>query len=178
MAFHTSTSSMMEHLRAEDGGCSGKPASLTRMPLEERHTAGWVEKTAQEFGLSLSDVLAVVHDNAANVVAALRILEEKHGVASHRCARHTLQLVVNHTLKKDPQISKALGAISRLLEHWWPVTATLSDPEVTQRGNHYLDLKSDQWTLLEELEKALVLFEQAFVFLSGEAYVTISLCHH
>lgn len=198
--------------------------SLTTMPLEERHTAeniaGWVENAAEKFGFSLSDVLAVVHDNAANVVAALRILEGKYGVASHRCAGHTLQLVVNHALKKDPQINKTLGAarclvehfrrselasrklkdkqkqwgtaehkliqdvavrwnssyymVSRLLEQRWPVTATLSDPEVTQRGKHYLDLKSDQWTILEELEQVLKPFEQATVFLSGEAYVTVS----
>lgn len=45
---------------------------------------------------------------------------------------------------------------------------------VTQRGKHYLDLKNDQWTLLEELEQVLKPFEQATVFLSGEAYVTVS----
>ncbi|KAL6463247.1 hypothetical protein MHYP_G00276380 [Metynnis hypsauchen] len=68
--------------------------NLTTMPLEERHTAvniaEWVEKAAEKFGFSLSNVLAVVHDNAPNVVAALRILEEKYGVASQRCAGHTL----------------------------------------------------------------------------------------
>lgn len=101
--------------------------SLTTMPLEECHTAGniagWVEQTAEKFGFSLGDVLAVVHNNAANVVAALKILEEKHGVASHRCAGHTVQLVVNHALKKDPKISKTLGAARCLVEHFrvsWP----------------------------------------------------------
>lgn len=63
--------------------------------------------------------------------------------------------------------------MSRLLEQRWPVTATLSDPEVTHRGKHYLDLKSDQWTLLEELEQVLKPFEQATVFLSGEAYADL-----
>ena len=43
--------------------------------------AGWVEKAAEKFDFSHSDILAVVHDNAANVVAALRILKEKHRVA-------------------------------------------------------------------------------------------------
>lgn len=122
-------------------------------------------------------------------VAALRILEERHGVSSRRCAGHTLLLVVNHALK-DVQINKALSAarclvehfkkselastelkakqqqmgtsqhnlkqdasvrwdssfymISRLLEQRSPVTATLSDPEVTAReAQRYLDLKSD-----------------------------------
>lgn len=64
--------------------------------------------------------------------------------------------------------------ISRLLEQRWPVTATLSDPAITQRGKQYLDLKSDQWTLLEELAQALQAFECATVYLSGESYVTVS----
>ena len=64
--------------------------------------------------------------------------------------------------------------VSRLLEQRWPVVATLSDPEVTQRGKQYLDLRNDQWILLEELQQVLKPFEQATVFLSGESYVTIS----
>lgn len=55
---------------------------MTMMPLEERRTAenigNWAEKADEEFGFFLSDVQAVVHDNAANFAAALRILEEKH----------------------------------------------------------------------------------------------------
>lgn len=63
-------------------------------------------------------MLTVVHDNAANaVVWGLSILDERH-VASHWCAGHRLQLVVNHTLVKDPQISKALGAARWLVEHF------------------------------------------------------------
>lgn len=67
------------------------------MPLEERHTAeniaSWVEVVADKFDISLQDyVLVIVHDDIAIIVAALLILEEKHGVASHCCAGHTLQL--------------------------------------------------------------------------------------
>nr|XP_023661161.1 zinc finger BED domain-containing protein 1-like [Paramormyrops kingsleyae] len=62
--------------------------------------------------------------------------------------------------------------ITRLLEQRWPETATLSDPEVTKASKRYLDMKADQWRLLEELQKALEPFEQATVFLSREAYVT------
>ena len=51
--------------------------------------------------------------------------------------------------------------INRLLEQRWPVTATLSDPAVTQRGKQYLDLKSDQWTLLEGLAQAPQAIEYA-----------------
>ena len=197
--------------------------SLTTMPLEERHTAmnivSWIETAIEKFGIPASRIKAVVHDNAANVVAAIKLLEERHGISSIRCAGHTLQLVVNHALK-NPQINKAIGAarclvehfkkselsssnlkikqkqlgkpehkliqdvsvrwnssyymISRLLEQRWPVTATLSDPDVTKRAKHFLDLKAEQWSLLEELEQALKPFECATVYLSGGSYVTLS----
>ena len=65
--------------------------------------------------------------------------------------------------------------LSKLLEQRWPVTAALSDPTVSQRGkHHYLDLKPDQWNLIEELSHALEPFEGATVFLSGQQYVTLS----
>ena len=64
--------------------------------------------------------------------------------------------------------------IDRLVEQRWPVTATLSDPAITQRSKHYLDLKAEQWSLLEELTTVLKPFEMATTFMSGESYVTIS----
>lgn len=93
------------------------------MPLEERHTAGniasWVELVAEKLDISLQDnVLAIGHDSAANVVAAIRILQDKHVVASHHCASHTLQLVVNHALEKNPMIDKTLGAARCLVKHF------------------------------------------------------------
>lgn len=196
--------------------------SLTTMPLEERHTAGniaaWIEEAADKFGISTNKIMSIVHDNAANVVAAVKLLEDRHEISSVRCAGHTLQLVVNHALK-NPQISKAVSAArclvehfkselscnklktkqkqmgtpqhklipdastrwnstyymtSRLLEQRWPVTATLSDSELTTQGKKYLDLESEQWSLLEELEQALRPFECASTYLSGEPYVTVS----
>ncbi|CAK6977530.1 zinc finger BED domain-containing protein 1 [Scomber scombrus] len=70
--------------------------NLTTLPMEERHTAenlaSYVEKVAEKFNISLHNILAIVHDNASNIVAALRILEEKFGVVSYRCAGHTMQL--------------------------------------------------------------------------------------
>lgn len=64
--------------------------------------------------------------------------------------------------------------LSRLLEQRWLMTATLSDPAVTQRGKHYLDLKPEQWILIEGLSQVLEPFEAATVFLSGQLYVTLS----
>ena len=40
--------------------------------------------------------------------------------------------------------------VEKLLEQRSPVTATLSDPEVTPRGKYYFDMKPDQWVLLED----------------------------
>lgn len=186
--------------------------NLTTMPLEERHTAvniaSWIEAAVAKFEIPVNKILAIVHDNAANMVCALKLLEDRHGISSVRCAGHTLQLIVNHALM-NTQIEKALGAarslvehfnksevassslkvkqkqmgqpensliqdvrvrwnstyymISRLLEQRWPVTACLSDPGLTNRSKHYLDLKPEQWSLLEELERALKPFECATV---------------
>lgn len=136
-----------------------------------------------------------------------------------RCAGHTLNLVVQSSLKIQQGISKCVAAVrclvkhfkkselactklkekqkqmgtetnmlvqyvctrwnstyqmlSRLLEQRWPVTARLSDPAVTQRGKHYLDLKPEQWNLIEELSQVLEPFEAATVFLSGQQYITL-----
>uniref|UniRef100_G3PNR8 Uncharacterized protein n=1 Tax=Gasterosteus aculeatus TaxID=69293 RepID=G3PNR8_GASAC len=189
---------------------------LTTMPLQDRHTASniaeWLEQVVARFEIPPRKIIAIVHDNGANIVAAANILEEKHG-----CTGHTLQLVINAALKY-PGIEKAVGAARRLVEHFkkselassklrekqqqmntpehslvqdvstrwnstcymirleqrWPVTATLSDSSVTQRSKRYLDLKSDQWSLLEELSTVLRPFECATVFMSGQKYATIS----
>ncbi|XP_057705119.1 E3 SUMO-protein ligase ZBED1-like [Corythoichthys intestinalis] len=192
--------------------------SLTTMPLEERHTASniaeWIEEVIAKFDIPAKKIKAVVHDNAANVIAAAKILEDRNGWASVRCAGHTLNLVVQSSLKFHQGISKCIAAARSLVEHFkkselactklkdkqkqmgckgnmlvqdvatrwnstcamlsrlqeqrWPVTATLSDPAVTQRGKHYLDLKPDQWNLIEELNQILEPFESATVFLSGQ----------
>lgn len=107
--------------------------TLTIMPLEERHTAenwGWVEKTAEKCGFFLKDVLNVVHDNTANAVVLSTEDEERH-VASHRCVGQTLQLVVNHTLMKDSQISKALGLQGDLLN----ISERVSWPTASSKTN-------------------------------------------
>lgn len=54
-----------------------------------------------------------MYDNAANVVAALRVLEKRHGISSVHCTGHTLQLVVNHALK-NPQ---TVGTARFFVEH-------------------------------------------------------------
>ena len=201
---------------------------LTTMPLDERHTAAniavWIEEVIAKFEIPPEKIKAVVHDNGSNVVAAAKILQERHGWASVRCAGHTLNLVVQSSLKINQAIIKCVAAARSLVEHFkkselactklknkqkqmgtkenmlvqdvctrwnstyamlsrlqkqrWPVTATLSDPAVTQRGKHYLDLKPEQWNLIEELNQVLEPFESATVFLSGQQYVTLSALPH
>uniref|UniRef100_A0A8C1VWD7 HAT C-terminal dimerisation domain-containing protein n=1 Tax=Cyprinus carpio TaxID=7962 RepID=A0A8C1VWD7_CYPCA len=197
---------------------------LTTMPLEERHTAAniakWIEDVIAKFDIPPEKIKAVVHDNGANVVAAAKILQGRHGWASVRCAGHTLNLVVQSSLKIHQAISKCVASVRCLVEHFkkselactklkekqkqmgtetymlvqdvctrwnstyqilsrllkqrWPVTATLSDPAVTQRAKHYLDLKPEQWSLIEELCQVLEPFEAATVFLTGQQYITLS----
>ncbi|XP_060754373.1 zinc finger BED domain-containing protein 4-like [Neoarius graeffei] len=99
-----------------------KSLSLTTMPLEERHTAtniaDWLEEAATKFHIPFEKVKAVVHDNGANVVAAARILKERHGWASVRCAGHTLNLVVQNTLKNNKTISSCVASARCLVEHF------------------------------------------------------------
>lgn len=84
--------------------------------------------------------------------------------------------IPEHKLIQDVSVrwNSSYHMISRLIEQRWSLTATLSDPEVTQRAKHFLDLKPEQWSLLEELEQALKPFDCATVYLSRESYVTLS----
>jgi len=86
----------------------------------------------------------------------------------------TSMSTAQHKLSQDVAVTwnSSYYMIKRLLEWRWPVTATLSDPEVTNAAKHYLDIKADQWSLLGGLQKALEPFKQATVFLSGETYLT------
>ena len=96
--------------------------SLTTMPLDERHTAAniavWIEEVIAKFEIPPEKIKAVVHDNGSNVVAAAKILQERHGWASVRCAGHTLNLVVQSSLKINQAIIKCVAAARSLVEHF------------------------------------------------------------
>ena len=64
--------------------------------------------------------------------------------------------------------------LERLIEMRWPVSAVLSDEQVTKRSDRYLDLKSEQWVLAEELVKALRPFDVATTYMCYEENTTIS----
>lgn len=75
----------------------------TTMSLQDRHTgsniAESLEEVARRFEIPPSNIITIVHDNGANVMAAANIMEEKHGWSSVRCTGHTLQLMINSALK-------------------------------------------------------------------------------
>ncbi|ROL55248.1 Zinc finger BED domain-containing protein 1 [Anabarilius grahami] len=94
---------------------------LTTTPLEERHTAAniaeWIEDVTAKFDIPPENIKAVVHDNGANVVAAAKILQERHRWASVRDAGHTLNLVVQSSLKIHQAISKCVAALVHKLKN-------------------------------------------------------------
>ncbi|XP_061542548.1 E3 SUMO-protein ligase ZBED1-like [Phycodurus eques] len=99
-----------------------KSLYLTTMRLEERHAAAdiadWLEETVAKFHIPFTKVKVVVHDNGANVVAAAGILEDRHGWASLRCSGHTLNLVVQNTLKNKDTIANCVDSARCLVEHF------------------------------------------------------------
>ncbi len=54
--------------------------NLTTMPLEDRHNAEniatWVEKAAEKFDISMTNVIGVVHVNASNVSLLCKFWEK------------------------------------------------------------------------------------------------------
>lgn len=120
------------------------------------------------------------HPQISKTLAAARCLVEhfkRSELASSKLKTKQKQMgTKEHTLIQDVSTrwNSTYYMVTRLVEQRWPLTATLSDPSVTQRGKQYLDLKPDQWTLLEDLAKALEPFEGATVYISGESYATVS----
>lgn len=85
---------------------------LTTMPLEERHTAAniaeWIQEIIDKFSVPPEKIKAIVLNNGANVVAAAKILHEKHGWASMKCVGHTLNLVVQNSMKSQQAITQRI----------------------------------------------------------------------
>lgn len=98
-----------------------KHCVLTTLPLDAGHNgeniASWLLNTIASFQLSPDKVVALVHDNGSNMVAAANKLSALHGWASVRCAAHTLQLVINAALKCEA-ITETLTAARKVVEHF------------------------------------------------------------
>lgn len=95
---------------------------LGTMLLEDRHTgqnlSQWILEMLTKFGVDPSKIVAVVHDNAANMVSAMQVLQQLHGWESIRCSAHTLQLAVNAALRVSDDIQNVLAKARKVVEHF------------------------------------------------------------
>lgn len=71
-----------------------------------------------KFNFDPSRIVAVVHDNASNIVSAMNLLKQSHGWESIRCSAHTLQLVVHSAIGADARIQSVLASARKLVEHF------------------------------------------------------------
>ncbi|CAJ1057872.1 PREDICTED: zinc finger BED domain-containing protein 1-like, partial [Xyrichtys novacula] len=147
--------------------------------LEEKH--GWmsVRRTGHTLQLAVNTAIKAHQSTERALGAARSLVEHFHKSELARTKLKAKQLQMNTPQKKLIQDvatrwNSTYYMVESLLQQRWPVTATLLDSSITPKGKRYLDLKPDQWSLLEELLKTLKRFEVATVFMSGQNYVTIS----
>lgn len=92
--------------------------TLDTLEFEDRHTGPNLQKhllqVSTEWNLG-NKVVAVVHDNARNIVAAMEMTLELG--ESVRCFCHSLQLAVNHSMKKQ-MIQDVLQKASNIVGHF------------------------------------------------------------
>ena len=115
---------------------------LATRAFPERHTGVEIsqklKKITTEFGIS-EKVIAIVHDQAANMELCCTLLMEEQGWESQKCSTHCLQLCINGGLQ-IPAIARLLGACRKLVGHFhYSVVATealkrrCTQMEVTQK---------------------------------------------
>ena len=64
--------------------------------------------------------------------------------------------------------------LERILEIRWPISAVLGDESITKKADRALDLRSEQWTLAEDLLPSLQKIEIATVYFSEEEKISLS----
>ncbi|KAL0188430.1 hypothetical protein M9458_015529, partial [Cirrhinus mrigala] len=71
--------------------------------------------------------------------------------------KQTQQNVAQHKLIQDvaTRWNSTYEMLNRLVEQRWPVTAVLSDPSITKKGDRTLDLTADQWKLAQGMAEVL-----------------------
>ena len=79
------------------------------------------EKTieaVQRAHLRWHSVVATVHDEAANMVAAGRLLNEEIGWVSETCAAHRLQAAISHAINDVNAVDDLLSRARKLVGHF------------------------------------------------------------
>lgn len=74
--------------------------------------------TCSKFKLPAGKVVGLVHDEAANMMAAGRQLEEGEGWANVACGAHRIQTVVRHAVGEVREVETLLAASRRLVSHF------------------------------------------------------------
>ena len=99
----------------------------------------------------LTSVSVVEH----TIASAKKLVDHfRHSVVASEALKESQQLM-GIDQKTDSSCATRWNScfemLLRLLEMRWPVSAVLSDDSVTKRSDCYLDLKTEQWTIVEEL---------------------------
>lgn len=84
-------------------------------------------------------VHAIAHDSAANIIAALRLIEDVD--YSICCAAHTLQTCVKHALKSVEAFTKILKKASSLVSHFHHSNVATHELEKKQKQLGLKNLK-------------------------------------
>ena len=162
---------------------SGSNIKLSGQLLHEKY--GWASESCagHDIQLCLKDGLQIAVVDRA-IGAARRLVEhlKKSELATTALRKRQQQMSPNATASKPLQIVQDVKTrwnsvyfmIERLLELRWPICAVLSDVNVTKRNDRYLDLKQEQWDLLQELKDILHPLQVATTYLSSEFNVSIS----
>ncbi|GFR84459.1 zinc finger BED domain-containing protein 4 [Elysia marginata] len=105
---------------------------LATVRMTESHTAvnikDELEAVIHDWGLQ-EKVFAIVTDNASNMVAAVNLLKVRHVP----CYAHTLNLVVNDTLKELPHLSALRKKVRGIVSHFHSSVKSSEELEQAQR---------------------------------------------
>ncbi|XP_065177356.1 uncharacterized protein LOC135808138 [Sycon ciliatum] len=122
---------------------------LGTRPLDDRHTAvniaAQLKEIVEEFGIS-ERVVAIVHDEARNMVAASTLLQadSDSDVQGVVCAAHMLQTCLRHALDSSKPVQKLLAEGRRLVGHFHHsshATAQLNAQQVSHAKENKLTLQ-------------------------------------
>ena len=71
-----------------------------------------------KFHIPVESLQCLVHDEAANQMAASRILRDEHGWDFQACAAHRLQTCIRHAISSSRPVSKLLAAARQMVGHF------------------------------------------------------------